>query len=98
MTLRVVWTPEASADLDEAMLWQESPRGSRQSLSRRVDATVSAIADNPLQFALRHREIRRARVHGFPYGVFFLVEATRVVIACFHARRNPRGWQSRQEP
>jgi plasmid stabilization system protein ParE len=35
-------------------------------------------------------------VRRFPYGIFFLLKETRiVVIACFHGRRNPRHWQLR---
>ncbi|TMF01777.1 MAG: hypothetical protein E6I52_10755 [Chloroflexi bacterium] len=54
------------------------------------------MADNPLQFAVLHRNIRRARVRGFPYGLFFIIETDRVVvIACFHASRNPARWHLR---
>jgi len=39
---------------------------------------------------------RRVGVRRFPYGLYFIVEDTRiVVIACFHGRRNPRRWQLR---
>jgi len=32
-----------------------------------------------------------------PYGLFFLVEETRIVmIACFHGKRNPKHWQQRE--
>jgi hypothetical protein len=35
-------------------------------------------------------------VRWFPYGLFFLVEETRVVvIACFHGKRNLKHWQLR---
>jgi plasmid stabilization system protein ParE len=100
LTLPVVWTPQASADLGEAWLWYENRRaGLGDRFLEAADATVSAIADNPRQFAVRHRAIRRARVRGFPYGIFFIAETDRaVVIACFHARRDPRRWQSREEP
>lgn len=61
-----------------------------------VEATVEAIAERPLQFAVVYRNRRRAGVRRFPYGVFFELQEDRIlVIACFHGRRNPRRWQSR---
>jgi len=36
-------------------------------------------------------------VRRFPYGLFYQVEADRILpIACFHGRRNPLRWQGRQ--
>jgi len=95
--LPVAWTFEASADLQEARSWYDNIRpdlGDRFALA--VEATIEAIADNPLQFPAIHRGRRRAGVRRFPYGIFFDVQKDRiVVIACFHGRRNPRRWQAR---
>jgi plasmid stabilization system protein ParE len=64
--------------------------------ARAVEATVEAIAQNPTAFARVHHGRRRAGVRRFPYGIFFEVEERRiVVIACFHAKRNPSGWRTR---
>ena len=58
--------------------------------------TVERIAATPLLFAVVESGRRRAGVHRFPYGVFFLVEETCiVVIACFHGHRNPAQWRLR---
>ena len=96
MTLPVVWTFEANADLQEARSWYENIRtelGERFAYA--VEATVAAIADNPLQFPIVHRGRRRAGVRRFPYAIFFDVQEHRtVVIACFHGRRDPRRWQA----
>jgi plasmid stabilization system protein ParE len=41
-------------------------------------------------------EVRRAVLRRIPYSVIFTVrEDEIVVIACFHARRDPKGWQYR---
>ena len=62
-----------------------------------VVETVEAIAAMPLRFAVVDKERRRAGVRWFPYGLFFLVEETRIVmIACFHGKRNPKHWQQRE--
>jgi len=95
--LPVVWIPEADADLREARKWYEDIRrqlGERFVLA--VEATIDAIAGNPLQFPVVYRGRRRAGVRRFPYGIFFEVQEQRiVVIACFHGRRNPSRWRSR---
>lgn len=43
-----------------------------------------------------HCDIRRALLRKFPYAIFYFTEADRVIVlACFHARRNPQEWQNR---
>jgi toxin ParE1/3/4 len=98
MTLPVVWLPEADAELKEAQRWYSNVRvelGERFALA--VEAVVGSIASSPLQFPIVHRSLRRAGVRRFPYGKFFKVqESVVVVLACFHGRRDPRRWQQRQ--
>jgi toxin ParE1/3/4 len=88
---------EAEADVEEAYRWYEARRESLGAdFLLCVENTLSRIDENPLLFSLIHKDIRRAVVHRFPYGVFFrLVEKSIVVLAVFHARRDPRGWQNR---
>jgi plasmid stabilization system protein ParE len=97
VTLPVVWIPEADVDLQEARRWYADVRpelGERFALA--VEATVNAIAENPLQFPVIYRERRRAGVRLFPYGIFFEVQEHRIVVmACFHGKRNPKRWQTR---
>jgi toxin ParE1/3/4 len=98
MTLSVVWLPEADRELKEARSWYNNVRedlGVRFALA--VEATVESISNNPLQFPVVHRNMRRAGVRRFPYGIFFEVrEPVILVLACFHGRRDPRRWQQRQ--
>ena len=95
MTLPVVWLPEANAELGEARAWYDAIRPElREHFALTVEATVDAIAQNPLQFPIVHRGIRRAGVRHFPYGLFFDVQEHQILlIACFHGRRNPKRWQ-----
>jgi len=49
VTLPVVWMPEANEDLQEARSWYDSiRRGLGERFALAVEATVEAIADNPL--------------------------------------------------
>ena len=61
-----------------------------------ADAAVARISDNAMQFPVVLRDVRRARLSRFPYGLFFRLDGDTVhVIACFHASRNPRRWHQR---
>jgi toxin ParE1/3/4 len=95
--LPVVWMSEAAAELQQARAGYDDIRpdlGERFAVA--VEAAAEAIAQRPLQFPVIHRGRRRAGVRRFPYGIFFEVQENRiVVIACFHAKRDPRQWRSR---
>ena len=97
VTIPVVWLPEADAELKEALARYESVRLElAQRFAEAVADTIEKIAAAPLHYAVVEKERRRAGVRRFPYGIFFLLKETRiVVIACFHGRRNPRHWQLR---
>ena len=97
MTLPVVWLTEAFSELWEAIAHYESIRPElAERFAAEVDETIARIAEGPLHYAVVDGEKRRAGIRRFPYGLFFLVEETRIVIiACFHGRRHPRHWQSR---
>lgn len=89
--------PEAEIESKEAWSWYDQIRpelGVR--LARAIESTVNAIAEHPLQFPVVYRSRRRAGVRYFPYGIFYEVQESRiVVIACFHAKRDPTHWQVR---
>ena len=92
MTPRLVVRPETEADIAEAYAWYGS-RGPALGVDflDAVGATFVDIVEQPQRFPLLHERIRRARLRRFPFGVYFLQEPERiVVIACLHARRDPR--------
>ena len=61
-----------------------------------IRAACALIERAPLQFAEAVPGIRRAVVRRFPYAVYFTVDGDlRRVLAIFHHRRDPAGWQSR---
>ncbi len=97
MTLSVVWLPEADADLKEARAWYDNVRSELgERFAHAVEDTVETIYQGALQFPVVHRKVRRAGVRRFPFGIFFEVQESRiVVIACFHGRRDPRRWKVR---
>jgi plasmid stabilization system protein ParE len=53
-------------------------------------------AEHPEAYALVRGEARRASLRRFPYSVIYVLdEATIVILACFHASRDPGEWERR---
>lgn len=97
MTLAVVFRRAARAEFDEAALWYEERRsGLGAQFVAEANRVVQGAAEQPQRYAVMYRDIRCIRVRRFPYSVFYRVEPRRlVVLAVFHARRDPRVWQQR---
>ena len=93
----VIFTQAARAELIEAQDWYE---GEATGLGRRfrqaIDALIERMIDNPRQFPIVFKNVRRALLRRFPYSLFFVVEdEVLIVMACFHASRDPSHWQKR---
>lgn len=97
MSRELIVRSVAEAELAEAFDWYEdrvTGLGSDFLLS--VDAVLNAIARNPQQYQIIHKTIHRALTKRFPYEILFIVEEKRIVVlAIFHAKRDPRHWQDR---
>jgi plasmid stabilization system protein ParE len=95
--LAVRFTEAARTELIEAQDWYEAQApGLGRRFRAEIDDVVQRMADNPRQFPVIFKKVRRARATRFPYALFFLVEADALlVIACFHGSRDPRQWQKR---
>jgi len=78
---------DAENDIYETASWYESQRSRLgHEFLDAVEATLTCVSDNPLQFPVLHRSTRRALLSRFPFGVFFRVEGpVIVVIAVIHA-------------
>jgi plasmid stabilization system protein ParE len=62
-----------------------------------ISTTFERILEEPFTFPVVHRDVRRALVRTFPYGVFFRVQGDEVaVVAVMHLRRHGRAWQGRR--
>ena len=102
-TSRFVVRQETEADIDEAYRWyEERSPGLGGRFLNAIEATIALLREAPQRFPVFHRApdlvIRRALVEGFPYALFFIWSdrsGDMSVIACMHARRDPRRWLSR---
>ena len=60
------------------------------------EGLLQRIADNPEQFPMLYRDVRKAVAHRFPYCVYFRERNHSIVVmAVFHSARNPAVWQKR---
>ncbi|QNN69359.1 type II toxin-antitoxin system RelE/ParE family toxin [Thermomonas carbonis] len=89
--MRILFRPEARAEVLEAQTWYESRAvGLGLEFARVVDAAVSSAARNPEAFAYVAGSCRRLLLRKFPFSLVFRVRGDQLlVIAVFHHRRNP---------
>ena len=97
MTHIVRLREEADQDLAEAATWYEQQRqGLGQKFLDEALAIFRAIAAQPMMYPVLHRSTRRALISRFPFGVYFRVVDTQIVVlAIMHGSRHPRRWKSR---
>ena len=93
----VRFTEAARVELIDAQDWYDAEApGLGRRFRAEIDSVVHRMADNPRQFPMVFKTLRRARAKNFPYALFFLSEPDALlVVACFHSSRDPRQWKKR---
>jgi plasmid stabilization system protein ParE len=94
----VIVRPAAAADIDDAYRWYEARRpGLGEEFLVALNATRDHVIEQPEAYPVLHRATRRALLpRRFPYALFYRVYGDNIVIvACMHAKRDPRRWQRR---
>lgn len=62
----------------------------------RLREEAELVAEKPLTYPVVHRNARRALMTRFPFGIYFRVEQSQiVVVAVIHGSRHPHHWQGR---
>lgn len=97
MSLSVVFRPIAKREFDDAISWYQDRReGLGREFSVAIEQQLGRIALTPNQFACVRGDVRRAVLQRFPYSIYFIVEVDRIVVlAIFHARRDPSQLEDR---
>ena len=73
--------PEARADILEAAQWyEERQEGLGVAFVAEVDRSVSLIAQGPERYAVAYRTLRRIIMRRFPYGIYYVFDASEVVV------------------
>ena len=97
MSLQVRIREEAENDLSDAAIWYEQQRsGLGQEFLDRVLSILDSLSNYPLQYPVIHKNVRRALMGHFPFGIFYSVQSEYIIVyAVMHASRHPGRWQSR---
>jgi len=94
LTRALIVRPEAERDLRDAYSWYEShSAGLGEEFLRSIDATFALIQRHPEAFPFIHRQVRRALIRRFPYGVFYVADPERTaILSVLHMRQDPAEW------
>jgi plasmid stabilization system protein ParE len=94
---RVVFHPEAEADLVAAAQFYESHRpGLGVDFIAEVQRAARVVASYPRIGRQFSKRLRRVLVPRFPYGLLYEIGAEQVlVVAVAHVRRRPGYWRHR---
>jgi plasmid stabilization system protein ParE len=86
--------PEAELDIFEATIWYENEQADLgTAFLGAVRTSLEHVEKSPRRFPVVFKDIRRALVDRFPFGVFFLIEDEDIaVIAVIHLHRHPSAW------
>jgi plasmid stabilization system protein ParE len=97
VTLQLVVSLEAQADVAEAVTWIG---GVSPSLPPRFGEELgnvyTSILEHPRMYSNVYKRFRRALLHSFPYSVFYVVEPSVVlIVAVIHQSRDESVWKRR---
>lgn len=97
--MRVIFSPEARAEFDEAVqYYDQQRRGLGDELRGEIRGVLPRLQRSPLTFPVERGDIRRLMLTRFPYKLLYSVESDHVyVIALAHRRRSPGYWTNRLE-
>lgn len=96
-SLVAIFRPAAREEFNRAVDWYaERSSAVAERFIGAMSRTLNHIEQRPELYAKAHKNIREALVQGFPYCIYYEVEAASIdVIAVFHTSRNPEIWQRR---
>ena len=97
MSRKFIVRAKAEKDMQKAFKWYEDCHaGLGKKFLEEADRVFQRIQERPFECAVVHRNLRRALMQGFPYGIFFLLADDSIkVVAVTHHAQNPSEWQER---
>ena len=95
MSYKLILRQEAERDLTEIYRWcSRKVSGLGSEFLAVVELALESIQENPVRFPIIYREVRRALMRRFPYGIFSILEGGRVVVlGVMHTARDPAKWR-----
>lgn len=97
MTYQITVRPEAAREVQDAFdRYEEKSEGLGTEFLRAAEACLAGVKRSPSAFPMVHEQVHRAFLRKFPYMLFYVVrDENIIVLACFHAKRNPIDWMRR---
>lgn len=101
--MRIVFRPEAQADMLEAQAWyEERAAGLGMDFARALEVALMNAVRRPESFPVCEGQLRRVLLRRFPYVLFQRLKGEEfLVVAVFHHRRDPavlvRGQKARTD-
>lgn len=93
MSFVIVFTPRSNQDLGESVQWYNAEKENLGfDFYRLVNEKINQIASNPLHFQIRFKTLRAAKVHSYPYLIYFEinnVKSSILILGILHTSRNP---------
>ena len=95
MSYTLILRQEAERDLVEAYKWyEEKVPGLGTDFLAIIERALESIQDNPARFPVIYRNVRRALMRRFPYGIFYFLEGESIIVlGVMHTARNPTKWR-----
>lgn len=90
--MHLIIRTDAEAHIASGYGWYEEQRqGLGVEFVEALSFTIDAIESHPLRFPRVKRNLRRALVRRFPYGIYFLIRDDAIVVTGVrHLARDPR--------
>ena len=95
MSYKLILRQEAERDLIEAYKWyEEKVPGLGTDFLAVIERALESIQQNPARFPIIYRNVRRALMRRFPYGIFYFLEGENIIVlGVMHTARNPAKWR-----
>ena len=93
----VAFHPEAEAELLASANWyEERSPGLGEAFLAEVELAVQRVLASPEAWAIVTDQIRRHRVHRFPFAILYRVDPDQIyIVAIMHLHREPGYWEHR---
>lgn len=97
MMMQVIIKPAANEEFIAAAKWYESRKsGLGDTFTKAIQTLVARICEQPTSFPIVAKDVHQAIERQFPFSVLYRIRDNHVVIiAIFHASRDPQSWQDR---
>jgi toxin ParE1/3/4 len=85
MSLPVILSPTAEREFEAVATWYEQHAGLGERFVERIQEALNRIGAMPEHHAVIHKNVRRVRLAGLPYNVYYRILDDRIeVLAVFH--------------